>query len=180
MAERRGFAAMDENQRREIASMGGRAAHERGRAHEWDQQEAAKAGRKGGEKVSRNRQHMAEIGRRGGLAAHHRGGAVGVARRQTPRQEEGGNGAENQHRGEMGNEQTQNAAGQGPQERGFGGMAEGQQTAGTVPQNGAGHTSDEEGTLQTGDRLEPAAGNGARCVTVQQQTDAGLPTNTSE
>jgi general stress protein YciG len=72
MAERRGFAAMDENLRRQIAARGGRAAHEAGNAHEWNAHEAAEAGRKGGQKVSRNRQHMAEIGRKGGLAAHHR------------------------------------------------------------------------------------------------------------
>jgi uncharacterized protein len=68
----RGFAAMDEEQRRRIASKGGRAAHERGTAHEFDSEEAAEAGRKGGEAVSRDRAHMAEIGRKGGHAAHHR------------------------------------------------------------------------------------------------------------
>jgi general stress protein YciG len=67
----RGFAAMDEEERREIASMGGRAAHQRGTAHEFDAEEAREAGRKGGEAVSRDREHMAEIGRKGGLAAHH-------------------------------------------------------------------------------------------------------------
>ncbi len=41
----RGFAAMDEKKQREIA-------------------------RKGGETVSRNREHMAEIGRKGGKASH--------------------------------------------------------------------------------------------------------------
>jgi uncharacterized protein len=74
MAERqeRGFAAMDPAQQRQIASKGGRAAHERGSAHEFDSAEAAEAGRKGGQAVSRDRAHMAEIGRRGGKAAHHR------------------------------------------------------------------------------------------------------------
>src|SRR5437762_10279010 len=101
MPERRGFAAMDENQRREIASMGGRAAHESGRAHEWDQQEAAEAGRKGGEKVSRNRQHMAEIGRRGGLAAHHRSATFSheaSAPQRQPSHRDGANGEESQRR----------------------------------------------------------------------------------
>ena len=73
MAGRRGFAAMDQARQREIARKGGRAAHERGTAHEFTSQEAAEAGRKGGKAVSRNRQHMAEIGRRGGKAAHSRG-----------------------------------------------------------------------------------------------------------
>jgi general stress protein YciG len=64
----RGFAAMDEAKQREIASKGGRAAHEQGTAHKFDSSEAREAGRKGGEAVSRNREHMAEIGRRGGEA----------------------------------------------------------------------------------------------------------------
>lgn len=45
----RGFASMDEKQQREIASKGGRAAHESGNAHEWNSREAAEAGRKGGQ-----------------------------------------------------------------------------------------------------------------------------------
>src|SRR5436309_255404 len=69
----RGFASMDEGTQREIASMGGRAAHERGTAHEFTPDEARDAGRKGGEVVSRNRQHMAEIGRRGGESRSARG-----------------------------------------------------------------------------------------------------------
>ncbi len=46
---RRGFAAMDPEEQRQIASKGGRAAHEKGTAHEWDSREAKEAGRKGGE-----------------------------------------------------------------------------------------------------------------------------------
>jgi len=64
----RGFAAMDADQQREIASKGGRAAHEQGTAHEFSPDEARAAGRKGGVSVSRNRQHMSEIGRKGGEA----------------------------------------------------------------------------------------------------------------
>ncbi len=41
----RGFASMDENKRREIASMGGKAAHESGNAHEFDSREAREAGK---------------------------------------------------------------------------------------------------------------------------------------
>jgi len=62
----RGFAAMDEQKQRQIASKGGKAAHEKGTAHEFTSDEARQAGRKGGERVSRDRQHMADIGRRGG------------------------------------------------------------------------------------------------------------------
>lgn len=63
---KRGFAAMSAAQQREIASKGGQAAHQKGRAHEFDSAEARRAGQKGGEAVSRNRAHMAEIGRKGG------------------------------------------------------------------------------------------------------------------
>ena len=63
---KRGFAAMDQTQQREIASKGGQAAHQKGTAHEFDSEEARRAGQKGGEAVSRNREHMAEIGRKGG------------------------------------------------------------------------------------------------------------------
>lgn len=50
MAQRRGrgFASMDPEAQRAIASMGGRAAHESGHAHEWNSEEAAKAGHRGG------------------------------------------------------------------------------------------------------------------------------------
>lgn len=48
----RGFASMDEDKQREIASKGGKAAHEKGTAHEFTPEEAREAGRKGG-KASR-------------------------------------------------------------------------------------------------------------------------------
>lgn len=64
----RGFASMDPSKQREIASKGGRAAHAKGTAHEFDSGEAREAGRKGGMAVSRNREHMAMIGRKGGEA----------------------------------------------------------------------------------------------------------------
>jgi uncharacterized protein len=46
--EDRGFASMDRGKQREIASKGGRAAHQKGTAHEWTSDEARAAGRKGG------------------------------------------------------------------------------------------------------------------------------------
>jgi uncharacterized protein len=67
----RGFASMDPGKQKEIASKGGRAAHAKGTAHEFDSNEAREAGRKGGVAVSRNRDHMAMIGRRGGEARGH-------------------------------------------------------------------------------------------------------------
>ncbi|WP_133479713.1 KGG domain-containing protein [Cognatilysobacter segetis] len=45
----RGFASMDREQQREIASEGGKAAHRSGHAHEFTSQEAREAGRKGGQ-----------------------------------------------------------------------------------------------------------------------------------
>jgi general stress protein YciG len=63
---------MDRERQREIARLGGRAAHASGHAHEFDPEEARQAGRKGGARVSRDRAHMAEIGRRGGQAARGR------------------------------------------------------------------------------------------------------------
>jgi general stress protein YciG len=49
MTKKRGFASMDANRQREIASKGGRAAHEKGTAHEFTPEEARAAGRKGGQ-----------------------------------------------------------------------------------------------------------------------------------
>ena len=46
--EDRGFASMDRAKQREIASKGGKAAHQKGTAHEWTSEEARDAGRKGG------------------------------------------------------------------------------------------------------------------------------------
>lgn len=47
-----GFATMSKERQREIASLGGKAAHAKGTAHKWDTYEAQEAGRKGG-KISR-------------------------------------------------------------------------------------------------------------------------------
>ncbi len=60
---------MDANKQREIASKGGKAAHKLGTAHQFTPDEARVAGRKGGEAVSQNRQHMSTIGRLGGEAS---------------------------------------------------------------------------------------------------------------
>lgn len=68
--KRRGFACMDKTRQKEIAAAGGRAAHERGNAHEFTSEEAKIAGRKGGQTISSDREHMSEIGRRGGIARH--------------------------------------------------------------------------------------------------------------
>ncbi len=66
----RGFASMDQEKQREIASKGGKAAHKKGTAHKFSSEEAKEAGQKGGEAVSQDREHMAEIGRQGGKNSH--------------------------------------------------------------------------------------------------------------
>src|SRR3954469_14113767 len=62
----RGTAAMDPDTRKEVARKGGQAVS-RNRQH------MAEIGRKGGQSVSKNREHMAKIGRKGGAASrgHH-------------------------------------------------------------------------------------------------------------
>lgn len=75
-SSQRGFAGMESFKRRQIASKGGRAAHEKGTAHEFSSEEARAAGRKGGFLVSQNRLHMAQIGRQGGLARRTRAHAM--------------------------------------------------------------------------------------------------------
>lgn len=64
----RGFATINKERMREIASAGGRASQAAGTAHRFTQEEATEAGRKGGLAVSQNREHMARIGRLGGTA----------------------------------------------------------------------------------------------------------------
>ena len=45
---------MDRDKQREIAGRGGRAAHLKGTAHRWSEEEAKEAGRKGGAASHRN------------------------------------------------------------------------------------------------------------------------------
>ena len=73
---------MDAAKQREIASRGGRAAHAHGTAHKFSSDEARRAGRKGGEAVSGNREHMAAIGRRGGEARQARRAARAASEQQ--------------------------------------------------------------------------------------------------
>jgi hypothetical protein len=80
----RGFASMDRSKQREIASKGGRAAHEKGTAHQFSADEARDAGRKGGGAVSQDRQHMAEIGRIGGQARGRRQRAAAQQKASEP------------------------------------------------------------------------------------------------
>ena len=58
--EDRGFASMDRSKQRDIASKGGKAAHQKGTAHEWTSEEAREAGRKGGMASHRRKQQQQE------------------------------------------------------------------------------------------------------------------------
>ena len=64
--ERRGFASMSPEKQREIASKGGRAAHQKGTAHEWTSEEARSAGRKGGQISRGGRGRLVESGAESG------------------------------------------------------------------------------------------------------------------
>jgi general stress protein YciG len=64
----RGFASMDRNKRRGIASKGGKAAHLKGTAHEWTIEEAREAGRQGGATAHRRPQMQRENGELPGKA----------------------------------------------------------------------------------------------------------------
>ncbi len=72
--EDRGFASMDRSKQREIASKGGKAAHQKGTAHEWTSEEARDAGRKGGiASHRRRREQLAQT-----LGSDDRGGGMGM------------------------------------------------------------------------------------------------------
>ena len=71
----RGFASMDPQRQREIASEGGRAAHEKGTAHEFTSEEAREAGRKGGMARSANRRNAMNGGSSGNSGSHGGGGS---------------------------------------------------------------------------------------------------------
>jgi uncharacterized protein len=80
--EDRGFASMDRAKQREIASKGGKAAHQKGTAHEWTSEEARDAGRKGGiASHRRRREQMATQGGDGGsdMTGGNDGGMTGGA-----------------------------------------------------------------------------------------------------
>lgn len=78
----RGFASMDPERQREIAAQGGRAAHEKGTAHEFTSEEAREAGSKGGQ------------------VAHERGTAHEFTSEEA--REAGAKGGQNSRRGQQG------------------------------------------------------------------------------
>jgi general stress protein YciG len=68
--EDRGFASMDRTKQREIASKGGKAAHQKGTAHEWTSEEAREAGRKGGMASHRRKQEQQQQPQSSQAVAH--------------------------------------------------------------------------------------------------------------
>ncbi|HVK99140.1 MAG TPA: KGG domain-containing protein [Dongiaceae bacterium] len=78
----RGFASMDKERQRQIAAEGGRAAHQKGTAHQFTPREAREAGAKGGraahEKGTAHEftpEEARRAGAKGGRAAHEKGTA---------------------------------------------------------------------------------------------------------
>ena len=71
--EDRGFASMDRAKQREIASKGGKAAHQKGTAHEWTSEEARDAGRKGGLASHKRRREMLSSDTSSSSATQERG-----------------------------------------------------------------------------------------------------------
>ena len=140
----RGFASMDRSKQREIASKGGRAAHQKGTAHEFDSGEARAAGRKGGVTVSKNREHMAAIGRRGGEAR----GANRAARLQAQTGT-----SSNDATTSASQNGSQNGAGrfQGDREVGIGGSASQQRAKAAQPNRQSGNSLGGEARPATSD-----------------------------
>ena len=92
-ASKRGFAAMDRQKQRQIASKGGQSVPSEKRSFSKDPELAAEAGRKGGQSVSpqarsfsQNRALAAKAGRKGGEARGARAEAkrAGAAAVRTP------------------------------------------------------------------------------------------------
>lgn len=88
--EDRGFASMDRAKQREIASKGGKAAHQKGTAHEWTSEEARDAGRKGG---------IASHQRRREQAATTQGGNASTSRNEAGDRDDNMTGSRNENMG---------------------------------------------------------------------------------
>lgn len=66
--KKKGFASMTPERLKEVCSKGGKSSQAKGNGHKWTPEEARKAGKKGGKKVSRDREYMAELGRKSAAA----------------------------------------------------------------------------------------------------------------
>jgi general stress protein YciG len=156
---------MDEARQREIARKGGKAAHQRGTAHEFTAEEAAEAGRKGGKAVSQNRQHMAEIGRKGGKAAHQRGNSSLAG---SAAQQDQGNGEELRRQEEnapVSTEPTPERGSAQQWESGAAGAVAGSPEEAAMPRRNGAHPEHGNGASRSG--------NGQQSAAVGQPTTAG-------
>jgi len=82
----RGFAGMDPDKQREIASEGGKAAHESGNAHEFTSEEAREAGRKGGQASGGNNEQNQGANGDGGQGGSSRRGGTSEQHAEAGRQ----------------------------------------------------------------------------------------------
>lgn len=80
--DNRGFGSMDDKKQKDIASKGGKSAHEQGQAHEFDSEEAREAGEKGGQVAHEtgnahefDSEEARQAGQKGGQVAHETGNA---------------------------------------------------------------------------------------------------------
>jgi len=74
---KRGFASMDPEQQREIAAEGGRAAHEKGTAHEFTSEEARRAGSMSHKNDAGRSSQSASSGSSGSTSGGNKGRASG-------------------------------------------------------------------------------------------------------
>ena len=87
-SSRKGFASMDRQKQREIASRGGKAAHKAGTAHQFTSEEARKAGQKGGQSAHEKgtaHRFSSEEAREAGRAAVRVGVATATCGRRRQR-----------------------------------------------------------------------------------------------
>lgn len=104
----RGFASMDKEKQRNIASKGGRAAHEKGTAHEFDSGEASMAAKKGHERGTAHEftpEEARVAGRKGGLARAQNRATQG------PGNQDGQSSSESHHNPGGSSEQAESSAG---------------------------------------------------------------------
>jgi hypothetical protein len=89
-----GFAGMDEERRREVASAGGHASHEKGAAHEFNNEDAADGGRRGSQAhamAHANRESVGgEASDEGGGSSAPNGGPAGGESTSRGRRTRGG------------------------------------------------------------------------------------------
>lgn len=89
---KRGFASMNEDKQREIASKGGKAAHEKGTAHEFTSEEAREAGKVAHEKGTAHEfssEEARQAGRKGGKS-RGKGASGGLGGPGSPGQDRDG------------------------------------------------------------------------------------------